>query len=226
MSRSGNNQIVSVVLWDVVPVIGTYYVCRALSVSEYAAMLTAASVGFLRVAYVAVRQRRFDGFAAFMGVVFGVGMILSLLTGDAKFLLAIKSVTTAVAGLIFLGSCVAGRPAAFAVAKRFGAEDADTARRWDVLYAAEPMFRRTYLVMTLVWGIALLVESAVRLPLVYWLPTDVMAGLSSILLVATIGLLGAWSAWYGKRGEEAAKRASSSEAGSRDAVPARTLSDD
>ncbi|MFF5210197.1 VC0807 family protein [Streptosporangium sp. NPDC000396] len=211
MGHPGKGGIVSIVLWDVMPVIATYYGCRALGVSEYAALLAAASVGFLRVAYVALRQRRFDGFAAFMGLVFGMGLALSFLTGDEKFLLAVKSVTTSVAGLVFLGTCVAGRPAAFAVAKRFGAENEETAQRWDVLYATEPAFRRIYLVMTLVWGFALLVESAARLPLIYLLPTDVMAGLSSLLLVGTIGLLALWSAWYGKRGEQATTRLPASE---------------
>ncbi|WP_203874783.1 VC0807 family protein [Planobispora takensis] len=199
----------SVVLWDVVPVIGTYYGCRALGVSEYLSLLAASGVGFLRVAYVALRQRRFDGFAAFMGLLFGVGLGLAFLTGDERFLLAVKSVTTSIAGLVFLGTCLLGRPAAFAVAKRFGAEDADTARRWDALYAAEPAFRRVYLVMTLVWALVLLAESALRVPLVYLLPTDVMAGLSSLLLIGTIGLLALWSGWYGKRGEQAALRARS-----------------
>jgi intracellular septation protein A len=209
MNRSGNGGIVSVVLWDIAPMIVTYYGCRALGVSEYAAMLTAASVGFLRVAYVALRQRRFDGFAAFMGTVFGVGLVLSLLSGDEKFLMAVKSVTTSIAGLIFLGTCALGRPAAFAVAKLFGAENADTVRRWEALYAAEPAFRRVYLVMTLVWGITLLAESAIRIPLIYLLPTDVMVGLSSILLIGTIGLLALWSSWYGRRGEQAAQRSPS-----------------
>ncbi|MDP9845069.1 VC0807 family protein [Streptosporangium lutulentum] len=206
MNRSGRSGIISVVLWDVAPMIVVYYGCRALGVSEYVSMLTAASAGFLRVAYVALRQRRFDGFAAFMGTLFGVGLVLSLLAGDERFLMAVKSVTTSVAGLIFLGTCVAGRPAAFAVAKLFGAENADTVRRWEALYAAEPAFRRVYLVMTVVWGVVLLAESAARIPLIYLLPADVMVGLSSILLIGTIGLLALWSSWYGKRGEQAAQR--------------------
>lgn len=193
-------------LWDVLPSVATYYLCRALGMPEYAALIAAVSVGFLRVLYVAIKKRRFDGFAAFTAFVFGMGLLLSLLSGDEKFLLAIKSLTTAAAGLILLGTCVTGRPAAFAIAKRFGAEDEATVQRWDALYAAEPPFRRIYVVMTVVWGTALLLESAVRLPLVYQLPTDVMAGLSWVLLIGTIALLGAWSAWYGKRGEARAAR--------------------
>ncbi|MGV9308972.1 VC0807 family protein [Nonomuraea sp. NPDC004354] len=196
-----NRSIVSVVLWDVAPMVAAYYAGRALGVGEYLAMLAASCVGLLRVGYVAVSKRRLDGFAAFTSSIFAIGLVLSLMTGDEKFILALKSVTTAVVGVIFLGTVIAGRPAAFAVAKRFGAEDTETAARWDVLYAAEPRFRRVYVVMTLVWGVAMLAESAARLPLVYLLPTDVMVTVSTVMLLGTMALLGLWSAWYGKRGE-------------------------
>ncbi|GLW09147.1 hypothetical protein Misp01_42760 [Microtetraspora sp. NBRC 13810] len=61
-------------------------------------------------------------------------------------------------------------------------------------------------VMTLTWAAALLVESALRTVLVYRLPVDVMAGLSWVLLLGTVALLGVWSAWYGGRAERAAAR--------------------
>lgn len=196
-----NRNLISVIVWDVVPVVGAYYLLRAFGVSEYIALPAAGAAGLARVVFVAVSQRRLDGFAAFMVVMFGCVVGLSLIAGDARFVLATKSATTALAALILLGTWIAGRPAAFSVAKKFGAEDAATARRWDALYADQPGFRRIYVVMTIVWGLALLAESALRLLLVYLLPIDVMAGLSTILLLTTIGLAGAWSAWYGKRGE-------------------------
>jgi len=198
------NPIVNVVLTDVAPAVAAYYGCRAFGASEYLALLAAAGVGFLRVLYVALRQRKFDGFAAFTGTVFGLGLALSFIAGDPRLLLAVKSVTSAVAGLIFLGTCFTGRPAGFAVAKRFGAEDEETAQRWEVLYREVPAFRRVYLVMTVAWGVGLLAESVIRLPLVYLLPVDVAAGLSPVLLIGTIALLSWWSAWYGRRGEQAA----------------------
>lgn len=198
-----NRNLISVVVWDVVPVVGAYYLLRAFGVNEYLSLLAAGAAGLARVLFVAVSRRRLDGFAAFMVIMFGCAVGLSLLAGDARFVLAAKSATTALAGLILIGTWISGRPAAFSVAKKFGAEDATTARRWDTLYADQPGFRRIYAVMTIVWGLALLAESALRLVLVYLLPIDVMAGLSTLLLLTTIGLAGAWSAWYGKRGETA-----------------------
>jgi intracellular septation protein A len=190
-----------IVVLDVLPGVAAYYVLRSAGVGEYAALLVATGAGAVRVAWVAVKDRRLDGFAACTGLVFALGLALSFVTGDERFLLAVKSVTTAVLAVVLIATCVAGRPAAFGIAKRFGAEDEATAARWDVLYADRPAFRRVYLVMTLVWAGALLAESAVRVPLVYLLPVDVMAGLSTVLLLGTLGLLGFWSAWYGRRGE-------------------------
>ncbi|NUR93145.1 MAG: hypothetical protein HOY71_54495 [Nonomuraea sp.] len=199
-----NRSIVNVVLWDVLPVIATYYALRALDVGEYAALLAAAATGFLRTLYVAARRRRFDGVSATMCLIFGLGLALAFVTGDERFMLAIKSVTTGVLALVLVATCVLGRPAAFGLAKRFGAEDAATAARWDELHRTVPAFRRVYLVMTLTWAGMLLAESAARIPLIYLLPVDVMAGLSSVLLVGTIALMAFWSAWYGRRGERAA----------------------
>ncbi|GAA3618817.1 hypothetical protein GCM10022419_125420 [Nonomuraea rosea] len=191
-------------LLDVLPAVAAYYVLRAAGVGEYVALLAATATGAARVAWVAIRDRRLDGFAACTGLVFALGMALSFVTGDERLLLAVKSLTTAVLAVVLAGTCVARKPAAFGIAKRFGAEDAAIAARWDVLYADRPAFRRVYLVMTLVWAAGLLAESAIRIPLVYLLPVDVMTGLSTGLLLGTLGLPGAWSAWYGKRGEQAA----------------------
>ncbi|GAA3236748.1 VC0807 family protein [Nonomuraea helvata] len=202
-----NRSLVKVLVWDVLPSVAAYYALRALGSSEYVALLTAAAVGFVRAAYVGISERKLDGFAAFMGLIFGLGLALAFVTGDERFLLAVKSFTTGSVAAVLAATCLARRPAAYAMAKRFGAEDAATAARWDRLYEADARFRRVYVVMTLTWAGALLAESAVRIPLIYLLPVDVMAGLSSALLIGTLALLAVWSAWYGRRGEQAATAA-------------------
>ncbi|MFG1684446.1 VC0807 family protein [Nonomuraea sp. NPDC049269] len=198
-----NRSVLKVALWDVLPSVAAYYLLRALHMSEYAALLSATAVGLLRTAYVGARERRLDGYAAFMCLIFGLGLVLSFVTGDERLMLAVKSITTAVIAAVLVATCVTGRPAAFPLAKRFGAEDAATAARWDALYLAEPTFRRIYFVMTLTWAAAFLTESVIRIPLIYLLPVDVMAGLSTVLLLGTLALIAVWSAWYGKRGEAA-----------------------
>ncbi|MEV0231739.1 VC0807 family protein [Nonomuraea sp. NPDC050786] len=199
-----NRSLIKVVVGDVLPSIAVYYALRVLGASEYVALPAAAATGVVRAAYVGIRERKLDGFAAFMGLIFGLGLALAFVTGDERFLLAVKSATTGSIAVVLAATCMARRPAAYGIAKRFGAEDAATAARWDRLYEADARFRRVYVVMTLTWAGALLAESAIRIPLIYLLPVDVMAGLSSVLLIGTLVLLAAWSAWYGRRGEQAA----------------------
>lgn len=176
-----------------------YYGLHAAGFSDYRALLAATLVAGLRVAFVAVRNRRLDGFAAFLMVVFAVGLGLSFVTGDARFLLAKDSIGTAVAGLIFLGTCVVGRPMTFYAAQRFAATTADKRAWWNTRWQTTPAFRRGFRLMSVVWGVGLLVEAAVRIPLIYVLPIDIMVGLSTVLQIAALTLIMMWNLWYGRR---------------------------
>jgi hypothetical protein len=137
--------------WDIGLSLVAYYGLRALGASPYVALLGGTVTAGLRVAYVWLRDRRLDGFAAFMLVEFGVGLGFALLTGDERFLVAKESFGAAVAGLIFLASCCVGRPMIWHAAVRFG----PAARsELDRLWRTNPGFRRAFLVLTAGWGVA------------------------------------------------------------------------
>ncbi len=73
------------------------------------------------------------------------------------------------------------------------------------LWATDAGFRRAMTHLSLVWGAVMLAFSLVRLPLVYLLPINVMAGLSGIAYYAMmIGLL-MWSFRVNKRRMELAQ---------------------
>ncbi|RKN43162.1 VC0807 family protein [Streptomyces hoynatensis] len=194
-------------VWDVGLVLAAYAGCRAAGADGAGSLLAATAAASLRTLYVAVRRRSLEGFSAVALLVCATGLGLTFLTGDERAVLAAKSVTTGAVALAFLASLATGRPAAFGVAKRFGAQSEDERARWDGLYAASPAFRRVYVVMTAVWAGALLAESLLRLPLVYLLPPDAAVPASSVLLVGCLLGTAAWSAWYGRRGERRAAAA-------------------
>lgn len=183
-------------LWDVGLPVAAYYIARAVGETPYISLLAGTVVAGLRVGYVALRDRRFDGFAAFLLAIFGVGLALTFVTGDARFLLAKDSLSTGVAAFIFLGTCVLGRPMCYYAARRMVARTPAKARRWESLWDSSSDFRHLFIVMTLVWGFGMLAEAVVRLPLVYLLPIDVMAGLSTAMQVAMFVLLSLWTTWY------------------------------
>ncbi|MDX6317879.1 MAG: hypothetical protein QOD35_1279 [Nocardioidaceae bacterium] len=185
--------------WDVVPSVVAYYGLRALGADPYIALLGGTGAAALRLLYVLWTDRSFDRFAAFMVVVFAVGLALSFVSGDARFLLLKDSVPTAVSGAIFGVSWLLGRPLMLTAVQRFGARSEAERDEMETWWAEDPVFRHVIAVMSAAWCFGLVGEAVVRIPLVYLLPVDVMAGVSTAMSVVVFVTLFAWTRWYGYR---------------------------
>ena len=182
--------------WDIgLPVVG-YYALHLLGVADLPALLVATGLAGLRMVWVAVRDRSLNLFATVMLVVFGIGVLLALVSGDARFLLLKNSIVTGAIGLVFLVSVLLGTPLSLAASQSFQPERRDEIRR---AYESEPLARRGHRVSSTVWGLGLLAEALVRVPLVYLLPVSVMVGVGEVLSVAVIGSLVGWNIWYVRR---------------------------
>jgi len=193
--RAGLRQLAGL-LWDVgVPLVG-YYVLHALGASDWVALLVATVAAGLRLVWVAVRTREVTWFAAVMLAVFGLGLALAFVGGDARFLLIKDSFGTALVGLVFLASLFAGKPLTLSA---FQTSQPHRAREMEEYYRTLPPVRRTFRVSAVVWGVGLLLEATVRIPLVYLLPIDVMVGLSTAMMVTVLVGLAIWNGWYGAR---------------------------
>lgn len=170
-----------------------YFVAHWLGASDFVALLAGSVIALLRTLFVAARERKFQLFSAVMVGVFTVGIALSFLTGDERFLLAKESAGTGVAGLAFLGSCVIGRPLIYYAALRMQpGKEAEFEQRW----REHEGFRRTFTVLSLVWGVGLLFEALLRIPLVFLLPVEVMVTVSTVMIIAAFVLLAVWTRWY------------------------------
>ncbi|MEV0614768.1 VC0807 family protein [Nonomuraea sp. NPDC050404] len=184
---------------DVLLPVAVYYLSRRIGVPQEASLLLGAATALVRVLLQAVVSRRFNGLAALVCAGFAVGVLLALLTGDPRFLLARESLLSGLLGLLLLGSCLVGKPLMYALMRRLSADDSANLDEWERLWRSAPQFRKVFLTLTLVWGAGLLTESIVRVPLIYSLPLDVMAGLSTVLQLATFALLIGWSLLYRHR---------------------------
>ncbi|MDD7939264.1 hypothetical protein PHK61_12645 [Actinomycetospora lutea] len=194
--RGGVLQHFSGLLGDVgLPLVG-YYGLHALGASDWVALLVATLAAGVRLVWVAVRARQVTWFAAVMLAVFGLGLVLAFVGGDPRFLLVKDSFGTALVGLVFLASLAAGKPltlSAFQTWQPRGAQEMEEFYR--TLPPIRTMFRRS----AVVWGVGLLLEASLRIPLIYLLPIEVMVGLSTAMMVTTIVGLSIWNAWYGRR---------------------------
>jgi intracellular septation protein A len=189
--------VVGALIWEIGAPVIVYYALHLLGASALLSLAAATAVSLGRILYVAVRDRRLDGFAVLMGATFGIGLVLTLITGDPRIALAKDSVMTGVIGVAFLGSCVVGRPLMFAMARRVlpEARQAEADDRW----RNDPGYRRRLVVLSLIWGVILLAEALVRIVLVYTLPVDVMVGLSHGLQFAAVGLAVLCSVVYARQ---------------------------
>lgn len=179
--------------WDLGACVVVYYALRLAGVDERTALLVATVLAAGRLVWVAVRGRQVTWFAAVMLAVFGIGLLWTLATGDVRALLLKESVVTAGVGTVFLLSAVWGRPLTLSAAQTSRPGRADALAG---LYRTRADVRRRFVVSALVWGAGLLIEAAVRVPLVATLPVDVMVGLGELMFWGTIAVLTAWNLVY------------------------------
>lgn len=183
---------IGVILDIALPLIA-YYTLHSLGSSDWAALMAATAAASVRLIVVTVLSRRVSWFAAIMLVFFGVGLALAFVGGDPRFLLLKDSFSTALLGALFLSSLATRHPFALVAAQASKPADAEALDR---LYRDKPLGRRAFRISTLGWGVGLLIESVVRVPLVYLLPVQLMVGLSTAMLVGVMAALTGWNILY------------------------------
>jgi intracellular septation protein A len=151
-----------------------------------------------------VRTRRLAFVSALSLAFIVLSVAASLISGDTRFTLLKESAFTGLTGLVFLGSLVIGRPVMFAAGRQF-ATQGDPARMaaWDANWQFAG-FRHVMRVMTVVWGVAYLVEALVRVGLVFILSTSAFLIVSQVMVYGATAALIVWTMRYGRRMQQRA----------------------
>jgi hypothetical protein len=183
MSDPQRRAMITSILLDVAPPLIGYYGLRAAGASEYVALLTATVASGLKVGYDAVKARRLDPFAGYLMLTFGLSLAVAMATTDPKLILSGNTIVNGISGLIFLGSCLVGRPLTQVVAERFRQHEPEHDPD------AERYRRRTHILLSAMWGLGLLIEVGIRLAVIARLSVDVANGVTSIVSWVTVGLL-------------------------------------
>jgi hypothetical protein len=179
--------------WDVALPLAAYYLLHLAGASDWVALLAGTVAAGIRILWVAARDRAWNAFATVMLVSFLVGLGLAFVSGDPRFLLLKDSVLTGTIGICFLVSTAVGRPLTLAAGQSWGEGGSGSLVAG---YDTDPLVRRGHRVCSLVWGLGLLAEALIKVPLIYLLPVKVMVGLSTAITVTAIGLLVAFTFGY------------------------------
>ncbi|WP_393097792.1 VC0807 family protein [Streptomyces sp. LN325] len=173
---------------DVAVPIGSYYLLESgLGMSTMAALGWSSVVPAVRTLWSVLRERKVNALAGLILFVNVAGLLLSLVAGDPRLMLAKDSGVSSVIGIGVLVSVMAGRPMMTTAMKPFVTKG-DRARTaaWDRLLGGSERFRRFERTFSLVWGVALLGECVVRIVGAYTLPVDTMVWLGTVVMICTM----------------------------------------
>lgn len=174
---------------DVVAPLGLYYVLRWAGVGVYVALLVSTLASAATTVGSLVRNRKLNGLSTYMTTMMLASIVVSVIAGSPRFLLAKEAWLTALGGVWFLASLRARRPLAYLYTKPLLEGRLGWPGAWDELWERFPRFRRMWRVSSVLWGIGTLLDAALRVVMAYTLPIDEVPALSTGLYAATATVL-------------------------------------
>ncbi|MEW1657595.1 VC0807 family protein [Streptomyces sp. NPDC093707] len=182
---------------DVAVPLAVFYGSRAAGIGQLPALILSGLAPLAGILLTWARQRRVDPTALFVIAAMVLSVLVAMVTGDPRTLLARESWVTAALGLWILGSLAMARP--FLLDAAVKAAPAGMAHRLDRLWRSNPVVRRWMQVASVAWGVAFLLDALIRVVMAYTLPLDSVPTLGVVLLVVTLGLAQAVVTLHGRR---------------------------
>lgn len=147
--------------------VALFYGLRAAGVSAYAALLAGTAVSVAGSLADLMRSRKLSPFGLYALSLMVLSTVVSLIPGDERFLLARGALVMGVSG------------------------------QWDSLWTRLPRFRRIWRTTSILWGVGLCTDAALRVLMAWNLPVDSVPGLTTALTAATtVALIAAANIYY------------------------------
>lgn len=193
------------IAWQVLPGMvlpGLIYFLVSRSAPVVVALAAASSVPLLDALVRVVRRRPPNAATALFVVGTCVSIALAFLSGSGMFILAKGAVVSTLLGVAFALSAAIRRPLTRTLALRFGAPDPEArqqlAGRW-----GHPSIASVFRVLSLGWGVLLLVQAAQQITLALTLPPGTVMALEGPVHLFVTGLGIAASIAYVRRRQQA-----------------------
>jgi hypothetical protein len=190
-------------LWGAAVPIGVYFLVRHRVHSDAQALIIAGSFSVAWIVVQFVRNRRIDFVGAIVLFGFTVGVASSIVLHGNTYVLKVRD---AFFTALFGAACVITvfthkRPTLFYVSRYLSAgNDPEKVSAYNQLHE-HPTGRRTFAVLSIVWGIGLVVEASFRMALADVLPTGTFLAVSPAITFPIIGSLFAFTVVYSKRAQ-------------------------
>jgi intracellular septation protein A len=189
-------QMLPMLLFDVALPIVIFNLLSHYGVSTLLALVAGGLSPALNNLRIWIKSRRLEPLGIIVITFLAIGAIASLVSGSVFFALVKESILTASFGLICLGSLFAERPLLFYILRQFVAGD-DPVRLdwWNGLWEFAN-FRAAQRFVTMVWGVAYLIEAVLRVGFALLLPPAQVVTISPVMAFGVLIALIAWTRRY------------------------------
>ncbi|MFE2310000.1 VC0807 family protein, partial [Streptomyces sp. NPDC059411] len=202
-ARSGAAAAIGWILtigFNVVAPILTYNMLTDRGWSDFAALLVSGAWPVVDSIVHLVWRRKIDEFAVVTLVFLVITALVTLVgTHSARALLIKDSGVTGLFGALCIATLFAPRPLMFYFGRKFGTDGTKEGVAYFNGLWQYPDFRKAMRRMTTVWGVAYLVEAALRVVLVYVLSVDTMVVVSPVLIYGFLVSLIFWTLRFSRR---------------------------
>jgi hypothetical protein len=190
--------IVMILVFDVGGPLIAYALLRSAGLSTVLSLVLSGVLPAFGVALNGIQFRRVDifGILVLAGIV--MGSLLGLTTHNARLYLVEGSVPSVVFSLACLASLRTRQPLIYRISLEFTGQDSARGRRMTEGWQ-HPGFRRAFRVITVVWGIAYLIEAAIRVVIAETASTGIALVCSKVAPYVFAVILSAWTLVYGER---------------------------
>ncbi|HWD54560.1 MAG TPA: VC0807 family protein [Acidimicrobiales bacterium] len=195
----------SIIFGAAVP-IAVYFSVRSHVNTDAQALIVAGCFSAGWILFQFARQRRLDFVGAIVLFGFAVGVVSSTVLGGNSYVLKVRDAFfTAIFGIACIVTIYThDRPALFYVSRYLSAgNDPSKLAAYNQLHDI-PIGRHTFRVLSVVWGIGLVIEASFRMVLAEALHTSTFLAVSPFITAVVIGSLFVFTVVYSKRAQEEA----------------------
>jgi hypothetical protein len=194
-------------LRDVVLPFALYYLLHACGVSDVLALAVGAALSLGTTGIEMLRRRRVEAFGVITVLALAAGLLVALISGDARELLIRNAWISAPFAVITLASLRSARPVTYLVTWMLMG---GRRRLLERLWRTERRFRAAWRNITVMWGVLMLVDAAARVVVAYRLPVPQVPAVDAAITLATMLALqvpthlflarsGFWTDLFGRR---------------------------
>jgi uncharacterized membrane protein len=186
------------VVFDIVGPLVVYYGLKGAGLSNVTALVISGVLPAFRVVGGLVSHHRIDaiGVLVLAGIV--VGSAVGVVSHSARLVLLEGVVPTAVFAVVCLGSLATSRPMMYRIALGFLGPESTRGQEFVDLWRHE-RFRHVFRVITVVWGLAYLLEAAAKAVIVSSMSISSAKAVTQVLPYGVGGAVALWNVWYAKR---------------------------